>query len=180
MTEADAQVVPVGLDELGPERIQQGWDLMYGALVARGFPKADAEDVVQEAFVRILRASGDHLPRLADLENNKGWFITLAVNTYLTMLRGNRRQRRRELAHLDNVAQPHEEVSRRGPGADAIMILAEQAELTNRQRAYLQAIAVDHLGIEDIAEVTQTSPRAVRAVLQRAVERLRRQLVEAN
>ena len=180
MTQAGAMVAPVGLDALEPERFRQGWDLMFGALVARGFPKADAEDVVQEAFVRILRVPEDHLPKLADLDDNKGWFITLAFNTYLTMLRGNRRQRRRELHHLDNMAQPDEEVLRRGPGTDAIMILAEQAALTKRQRAYLQAVVVDHMLIEEIAETTETTPRAVRAVLQRAAERLRRQLVEAT
>jgi len=157
--------------------VGEAWELMVDSLVKRGFPRHDAEDVVQEVFIGIIRNPQEYFDKLTHLEDNKGWFITLAMNRYLMLLRGNRRRRQREHCYCMLSADPDDEVLQRIPGAETILVLAEQAQLTNRQRGYLRAVVVDRLTIDDIAEVTNTTPRAVRAVLQRAVQRLRHHLL---
>ena len=157
-------------------QVAEVWELMVRSLVTRGFPRADAEDVAQESFERMMREPSLWLDKLGDLDQHKGWFITVALNSYLMMLRGQGRRRRREHHHWEAMAGVGEEVLHRGPTGADILVLAEQAKLTNRQRAYLEAVLLDHMGIDEIAEVTNTTARAVRAVLVRAVDRLRRQV----
>lgn len=101
---------------LPPDQVQKAWHLMVEALVDRRFPRHDAEDVVQEAFIVIIRDIEDHLAMFADIEANKGWFIRLALNRYLMMLRGDRRRRQREVAYSFLAGDPDDEVLRRGPG----------------------------------------------------------------
>lgn len=161
---------------LPPPDLAAARAVMVSSLVRRGFPLQDAEDVVQGVLVRIAKDPSAYADKLADVEQHRRWFTTVAMNAYLMMLRGEQRRRRRETEHSIAVADSGDGLRRHVPGPQEIMTIADAAGLTAHQRAYLQAVVVDHLGVEDIARVHGTSTRAVRAVLQRAALRMARHL----
>src|SRR3712207_3094084 len=65
---------------LPPGKMRQAWDFMFDWLVGRGFPPQDAEDVVQEVFIDILHNPSLHLDKLVHFDENKGWFLWLAMH----------------------------------------------------------------------------------------------------
>jgi DNA-directed RNA polymerase specialized sigma24 family protein len=98
----------------------------------------------------------------------------MAFNSYLMMLRSERRRRQREDRHAVLVPESsRDEDQDGGPDGDTVLELADVAPLTVRQRQYIKAVFDEHLGIEDIATRNGTTPRAVRAVLARAAACIR-------
>jgi RNA polymerase sigma-70 factor (ECF subfamily) len=131
---------------------------------------ASAEDVVQEAFLKILAGSSRYRPtaRFRTYLYNVIWH--LCVDSY---------RRKRPLA-LD--ALPPLEQSAEGP-AEAVL-RSERSEalhravdqLPPRQRMALVLKHFEGLSYEDIAEVMDCSPSAVDALLSRARNALREAL----
>jgi len=142
------------------------------AMLARRFPHSDAEDVAQEVLLKVALAPERFAERVRRIDDHAPYFVRMALNTYLMRLRS---QRRRELRETTWSRTPFPT-----PGCDVdsheaadALILAETAPLSDRQREYLWAVLGQHRSIEEIAVHTATSPRAVRAVLQRAAVILR-------
>jgi len=61
-------------------------DGLYGYALVLTRNRTDAEDLVQETYVRAIRAMG----RLRDDSNVKGWLFTILRNVWLNELRGRR------------------------------------------------------------------------------------------
>lgn len=135
----------------------------------------DAEDVVQETFLRVLK----HQKNLARIDNPRVWLVRIAWNLAID------RKRRAAAVPLINEA---EEILRNQPSAamsaaDAIRdaescvrILRMMDQLPPREREVLRLSAIEELGTPEIAAVLKTTESSVRSRLFRARQHLRERL----
>lgn len=142
--------------------------LVVSSLVRRGFPYHDAEDVAQDVFIKIALNPANFADKLADLDKNRIYFTKIAFNAYLMRLRAERRRRQREEVYCE-LSSPQ---ASGGFESEDALELAAAAALTPRQHRYVQAVLVDQRSTAEIASAHGTTERAVRAVLQRAAQRV--------
>ena len=186
---AAAEVRPArpALDELTLRRAQRGDERAWRDLVARfqrpvnalisrllvGRPRHRAEDLVQETFVRVLRA----LPRFdptgpASLST---WILTIATRLTLNELR--------RPEHDELVAEP---AARERTDATAerarlgAAIAAGVAKLPDAQRAVLVLREYHELDYAEIADVLELDVGTVKSRLSRARTALREHLIAAG
>ncbi len=133
---------------------------------------AEAEDAVQDAFLRVLR----HQDRLPEIEDMRVWLVRIVWRLAL-----DRKQRITPGQMDDGFAQSL--VARHLPADQALAevrelqrVLLEMDRLPRAERHVLLLCAVDEMKTAEIAAVLHKSESAVRALLFRARERLRQRL----
>ena len=138
--------------------------------------QAEAEDVVQDAFVRVL----EHRQRLPEVREMRVWLVRIAWNLAL-----DRRRRIRPEQFDEGFAEGL--VSRELPADEAMnearrmkAVLREMERLPRAERDVLTLAAIEELGTAEMAEVLGRSESAVRALLFRARTRLRERLEEGG
>ncbi|HEY5329341.1 MAG TPA: sigma-70 family RNA polymerase sigma factor [Acidobacteriaceae bacterium] len=134
--------------------------------------RAEAEDVVQDVFVRVLE-NRTSLPEVRDM---RVWLIRVAWNRAL-----DRRQRIRPDQMDDLFAATL--IGRNLPADQAIdehrrmkLVLLELERLPKKERQVLLLAALEELSTAEMAVVTGRTESAVRALLFRARTRLRERL----
>jgi len=139
---------------------------------------SDAEDVVQETFLRVLK----HQRKLAAIESPRVWLIRIAWNLALD---------RKRRSHTMPMVEEAEEILRRhasteataevalGAAEDCVRILRMMDKLPRKEREMLRLSAIEELETAEIAAVLQTTESSVRSCLFRARQRLR-ELLEAE
>ena len=115
--------------------------------------ETDAEDVIQETFIRYLQKS----PAFADAEHEKAWLFKVASNLCLDLLRYQKRHRQEELDAAQYMATAIENTE----------ILEALLELPEKFRLVLILYYVEGYQIREIAEIIQKSPSAVKMRLQK-------------
>lgn len=126
----------------------------YAARLTRG-DRPSAEDLVQDAFVRLVSAA-----RAGDIDEvGVGWLITTIRRRFVDRLRSVDRESRR----LRLVAEPDSMVDVRASRAEAVL-----DGLSDRERTALIFRYVDDLPVADVAEMLGTTVRATESLLQRA------------
>ena len=127
---------------------------------------ADAEDVLQTVFLRLLRRS----PGSDPLENPEGYFRRAAVNTALDVIRS--RQSDATVSLSDQIAaRPQPDVSSlRQTLARAI------AQLKPRSAEIFALRFIEGLSNQDIAETLGISQVLVAVIIHRTRQQLRKQL----
>ena len=138
--------------------------------------RSDAEDVVQDTFVRVL----EHRPSLDTIRDLRVWLVRITWNLAL-----DRRRRIRPRQMDDLFAESL--VSRSVPADQALhqadrlkAVLREWERLPKPERHVLLLSAIDELSTTEIAAVLGKSDSAVRALLFRARTRLRERLEHAT
>jgi RNA polymerase sigma-70 factor (ECF subfamily) len=134
--------------------------------------RMEAEDVVQDVFIRLLEYRGS----LSTVRNMRMWLIRIAWNLALD------RKRRKRPEQLDE-AFAQSLASATMPADKAMAeaqryrsVLREIERLPKAERHVLLLSALDELGTTEIAAVLGRSESAVRALLSRARARLRERL----
>jgi RNA polymerase sigma-70 factor (ECF subfamily) len=137
---------------------------------------AEAEDAVQDTFVRVLQ----HRRALPDVRDLRVWLVRITWNLAL-----DRRRRIRPdqidatfAASLVAVHQPADEALHQSQRMAAV--LRELERLPKAERQVLLLSALEELSTTEIAQILQRSDSAVRALLHRARTRLRERLEDAN
>jgi RNA polymerase sigma-70 factor (ECF subfamily) len=151
---------------------------------------ARAEDLAQEAFLRVYRARKRYKPTA----KFQTWLFTIVTRLCLNELRRQARQRRvftsprgrsglanendAEDDYLENVADtrlesPHETLER---GELAEILRKAIGDLPENQRAALLMVRFNDTRYDEIAEVLGVSDKAVKSILSRARQRLRETL----
>jgi RNA polymerase sigma-70 factor, ECF subfamily len=135
---------------------------------------AEADDVVQETFLRLLRIADS----IDDGFNVSGWLHRVATNICLTRLRTTRR-----VQVVDSAAEPMQGAAdlRRTGQPEAAFEIREAREMFNRvaarlpcqQRACLLLREIEGLSYRDIADRLAVSPGSVESLLFRARRRFR-------
>jgi RNA polymerase sigma-70 factor, ECF subfamily len=150
--------------------------LLFGVAhsVLRG--RTEAEDVVQDVFVRVL----EHRRSLAGVRDMRVWLVRIAWNLSL-----DRRRRIRPEQFDEGFVEGL--VARSLPADEALdearqmrSVLREMDRLPKGERHVLLLSAIEELGTAEMAEVLGRSESAVRALLFRARARLRERLEEGG
>ena len=123
--------------------------------------RADAEDVTQEAFLRLLRRA----PAFADGEHEKRWLLRVAVNLCRDQLRGFWRRRAVELEPGLPVRNP-ESLGL----AEAIVALPEQ------YKGPIHLHYCEGYSVAEIGEILKLGQSAVKMRLKRGRDLLRREM----
>jgi len=138
--------------------------------------RAEAEDVVQDAFVRVL----EHRRSLIAIQDMRVWLVRIAWNLAI-----DRRRRIRPEQFDEGFAESL--VARNLPADEALneaqrlrSVLRELERLPKAERNVLMLSVVEELGTVEMAEVLGRSESAVRALLFRARTRLRERLEEGE
>lgn len=138
--------------------------------VLRG--RAEAEDVVQDVFVRIL----EHRRSLPAVRDMRVWLVRIAWNLAID------RRRRIRPEQMDE-AFAESLVARSVPADEALdeaqrmkAVMRELEKLPKGERHVLLLSAIEELGTAEMAQVLGRSESAVRALLFRARTRLRERL----
>ena len=137
---------------------RQTWPRLIGVLVSIGGSRADAEEIAQDAYVKLL-ARWDAIRRYDDPET---WVRAVAVRTMISRVR-RRQVATRALARLTGRAD-----TVRGADGAALDVAAALARITPEQRAIVVLHDVLELPVEQIAVDLQLAPGAVKSRLARA------------
>lgn len=141
--------------------IQVLYAASYQRLVLQLYPMTgdlnEAQDVVQEAFVRLLATPS----RLASLDNPEAWLRTVAVN-----LARSRWRRGKLLQRLLRRLDP-EPAQLPGVSADHLALVSALRQLPAGQRAAITLHYLADLPIREVAETLQISAGTVKSRLAR-------------
>ncbi|MBL8554653.1 MAG: RNA polymerase sigma factor [Phenylobacterium sp.] len=172
-------------DEELVSRVARGDPAAARSLVARKLPRllslagrilgdgAEAEDVAQEAFVRIWKQAPRWTPGTARFDT---WLHRVALNLCYDRLR-----RRRELSYAEPPERPDE-----GPGPDRGLLAADTGRrvsaalqaLPERQREAVVLCHYQELGNIEAAAVMGISVEALESLLGRGRRALRTALID--
>ncbi len=133
--------------------------------VTRDF--ADAEDVVQETFLRVLR----HHNKLGELRDPRTWLIRITWNLAL-----DRKRRARSRPPADNLDDWGRVLSTEQPSAEDVVITAQRHAqilkhvdtLPAKEREVFLLSAVNDLSSVEIALLFKTTESTIRSCLYRA------------
>lgn len=132
---------------------------LIGLLTVLGGSSADAEEVAQDAFVKLL----EHWPKVRDYEDVDGWLRTVAVRLLIS------RQRRRTVATLGLrrlAARPATGAA--GPPDARLDLDAALQALPLGQRAVLLLHHVHDLPVDEVAALLRLPVGTVKSRLSRA------------
>lgn len=143
-------------------------DMVYRLAYLRTRSASDAEDVLQEVFVRCLRKK----PEWTDAEHQKAWFLRVTINCTKSLLTS---AFRRHTASLDESAEV------RAPSPDETQTDVYEAVLSLEQkyRTVIHLFYYEGYSVRDIAALTESTESAVKSRLFRGRELLRQRLKEA-
>jgi RNA polymerase sigma factor (sigma-70 family) len=130
--------------------------------------RSEAEDAVQEAFLRLMRAD------VSDVANLRGWLTTVVARVCLDVLRV-RKVRQEAPIGRDAEAVPAEEsIARDAAIADAVGVgmLVVLETLTPAERVAFVLHDMFDMPFEDIASIIRRSPMAARQLASRARRRV--------
>ena len=130
---------------------------------ARTGSRADAEDIMQEVFVRLLRTR----PDFADRAHARAWLLRVAANCANDWFRAP--WRRREGPLTDSLPAPEHED---GGVVEAVLALPA------KYRTAVHLYYYEELSVAEIAKITGKSESAVKSRLFRARAMLREALKE--
>ena len=134
---------------------------IYRLAYARTGSRADAEDIMQEVFVRLLRAG----PDFADRAHARAWLLRVAANCANDWFRAP--WRRREGPLTDSLPAPEHED---GGVVEAVLALPA------KYRTAVHLYYYEELSVAEIAKITGKSESAVKSRLFRARAMLRERL----
>lgn len=134
--------------------------------------RAEAEDVVQDVFVRVLQ----HRSKLRDVRDMRVWLVKIAWNLAVDKSRGARTEQ------MDEVFA--QSLASRDMGADAAVAESERARavlramdsLPRAEREALLLSAIEELSGAEVAKVMKRSESSVRSLVFRARTRLKERL----
>jgi len=134
--------------------------------------RAEAEDVVQEVFVRVI----ERRRSLQAIRDMRVWLVRIAWNLALDRRRRIRPEQMDE-SFAESLAGNSAPADERLDQAQRMRsVLREMERLPKAERHVLLLSAIEELGTEEISEVLGRSGSAVRALIFRARTRLRERL----
>lgn len=140
--------------------VRQYADMVYRLALAYLRNPADAEDVLQDVFLRYAEKA----PAFREEEHRKAWLLRVTANRCRSHFRTARFRRSAPLEAAANAAAPTPEPS---PLADAL------AALPGKYRSVVHLHYYENLSTEEIAAVTGQRASTVRSQLTRARTLLR-------
>jgi RNA polymerase sigma factor (sigma-70 family) len=168
---------------------RKGSEAAFGRLVERHTPAlfrmayvitrsaSDAEDIVQETFLRAYKHIDDFSPEKAAF---KTWLFTIGRNQSINLFSSLKRKASRFLSDLDSDNVDQESLFKPVGNAEDLLIGRQRQErlldainkLPERQRTALTLKSQEEFSYEQIAEIMSTSASSVESLLFRARKKL--------
>lgn len=176
------KLVAKGDDEAFRLLFERHYRLAYSVIYRQLGVQDVAEDLVQEAFLRVYRAA----PKYEPTAKFSTWFYTVVTNLCLNYKRDRARDKLRllsggddESSTLENLAQADEpEHDRLDNNERAAKVREAIAELPENQRMALILSRYEDKSYEEVAEILGTTVAAVKSLTSRARETLREKLAK--
>lgn len=138
--------------------------------------RTEAEDIVQDTFVRVLQQRD----KLADVLDMRVWLVRIAWNLALDRQRRKRPEQMDEVFAQSLVARDLPADRALGEARQMQAVLAEIDRLPAKEREVLLLSAMEELTTAAIAEVVGRTESATRALLFRARTRLKERLTKGG
>ena len=122
---------------------------------------ADAEDVTQEAFIRLLY----HAPTFADAEHQKRWLLRVTVNLCRNQLKGFWRKRTVTLELDQDIEDP-----------ESLSVLETILALPEKYKAPILLHYCEGYSVAEVGEILRLGQSAVKMRLKRGKELLKLEL----
>jgi RNA polymerase sigma-70 factor (ECF subfamily) len=140
----------------------------------------DAEDVVQETFLRAYRQLG----KFDDRASFGTWLYRIAANCSLDSIRARKRRSERQETIEDGAPDPVESLPDPAPAPDRLALSSEVErrvgnaldQLSEMERTAFVLRHYEGMCIEDISRTLGVQPNAAKHSIFRAVQKLRRAL----
>ncbi|MEG1524485.1 MAG: sigma-70 family RNA polymerase sigma factor [Clostridia bacterium] len=136
-------------------------DMIYRLAFLRTKSSADADDVLQEVFLRCLRRQ----PVWNDRAHQKAWFLTVTINCTKSLLTS--AWRRHTMPQDDTILTSMQEDTE---------VYAEVLKLPEKYRTVIHLFYYEGYQVEEIAKLLRISVNTVKSQLFRARDMLRQQL----
>ncbi len=138
--------------------------------VCFGFLKnnADAEDAVQETFLKLLQCGGEQV--FENENHERAWLVVTASNICKNSLKSWTRQKRKEMEDTDELPGQYSEGEERNPVLDAVLALPE------KYKAVIYLYYYEEYSTAEIAAATNKKESTVRSLLKRGRAILERKL----
>ena len=155
------------LRPLDPARLGDHIDRLYRAALGLCGSHADAEDLVQETYVQVLRK-----PRLLRSDDDLGYLMRVLRNTYYSRYRSEARRPR------DSPLDDHEELVEGRPlgqpaaAAETAEVIAAVAALPEPFRETVAAVDLAGLSYKEAARALRTREGTVMSRLSRGREQI--------
>jgi RNA polymerase sigma-70 factor (ECF subfamily) len=172
--------VPLALDSATLTALVEGHaSMLYRVAYSVVRNAEDAEDVVQETFVRVLK----HSAKFSEIRDPRVWLVRIAWNLAL-----DRKRRAKYVSIEDDATALAQQMPSKDLPADAMAIgaegharvLAMLEKLPAKEREVLMLSAFDELNTTEIAAVLDTTESTVRSRLFRARQIMRKKLTAAE
>ena len=135
------------------EAVEKYGDMLYRICLIMLRNTADAEDAVQETFIKYVSKSSE----LSDGEHEKAWLITVATNKCRDILRYNNRH----ITGSEELLEGYSVTEEDSGILDALM------ELPEKYRIVLALHYIDEYKVDEISEITGIGASAVKMRLSR-------------
>ncbi|HEX9199087.1 MAG TPA: sigma-70 family RNA polymerase sigma factor [Acidobacteriaceae bacterium] len=150
--------------------------LLYRVALSLLRNQAEAEDVVQDVFVRVLQRQNE----LAAIDDMRPWLVRIAWNLALDRRRKIRPEQMDEVfaASLVSAELPADQAL--AEAGSIRQVLAAMERLPKKEREALLLSAMDELSTAEIASILHRSESSVRSLLFRARAHLRKRLKDTH
>ena len=144
------------------EAVDEYGDMLYRLCLVMLRNTADAEDAVQETYIKYMLSS----PPFNDDEHEKAWLITVAANKCRDMLRF----RKRHAADSDDILRD------RAAETESRGVLEALLEVPEKYRIVLTLHYIEGYKVDEIAKMLGKTPSAVKMRLAKGRELLKEKL----
>ena len=149
-----------------PEDVYRRYSgMVFRLALARCRSRADAEDVMQEVFLRYVRRA----PQLDSAEHQRAWLIKATINCTNTLLSSAWNRHTDLYDELTQLAPTF-------PDENAADIYAAVLRLPKKQRTAVHLYYYEGYGVKEIASLTGAGESGVKSLLYRAREKLEKDL----
>lgn len=140
----------------------------------------DAEDIVQETFLRAYR----QLAKFDDRASFGTWLYRIAANCSLDLIRARKRRSEHQESPEEGAPDPMQSVADRAPTPERLALSGEVerrvagalSDLSDMERAAFVLRHYEGMCIDDISRTLGVQPNAAKHSIFRAVQKLRRAL----
>ncbi len=162
-------------------------NLVYNICLHYVLNTEDAQDITQEVFVKVYQRYQQYDARTASL---KTWICRIAINHCLDFLKAKKSKKRygflSSLFHTDSIEPVSNAVTINHPGTET-----EQKEalkhllqiiytLPENQKTAVILTRIEDRSQKEVAEIMNTSLKAVESLLQRAKQTIQKKLTETG
>ncbi|MGN0484342.1 MAG: RNA polymerase sigma factor [Lachnospiraceae bacterium] len=145
-------------------------EMLFRLAMARMQQKEDAEEVVQDTFLRLITQVKKG-KTFEDEEHLKAWLLTVAVNRGKSILTLAWNRRTQGMSEVHEMAAPENEEG---------YAYAFVSRLPEKYRVAIDLFYYEELTTEQIAAIMKTKPATVRSYLHRGRERLKEMMEAEN